>query len=381
MNQRGFWAVLGAWTAIGLCSFSRFYTGSFDGAAKYPWYQLFLLEMLFWWALALCTPPIFALSARFPAGPPKTWLHLLAHSGFALVFTAGFCVFMVFYVGIHPIFSALFAPGDGWTARYEKAADQYALFCLIIYAVILAVGHAVNYYTQFRNRERQGAALQVQNSMLSAQLAEARLLALRMQIHPHFLFNTLHSVAGLIRDNRAPEAIRMISGLGDLLRMALDSSAEEETTLREELVFVRRYLDIEQVRFEDRLQTAIDAEDGVLGARVPRLILQPSVENAIRHGVSQRTASGRVSVKAWKRDAWLWLEVRDDGPGPPSVADSEETSGRGIKITKARLERLYSRDQSFSLEAAKDGGAIATIRIPFEEAGLESSWKRAASAP
>jgi len=198
---------------------------------------------------------------------------------------------------------------------------------------------------------------------LQVQLADARLDALRMQLNPHFLFNTLHAIAALVE--RDPAGVRrMIARLSELLRLTMDSEAEHEVTLGEELSFLRRYIDIMEVRFQGRLRTSIDAGEETLEAFVPRLILQPIVENALEHGAARATGEGIVAIAARRRDADLVITVINNGPGvEPATA-----TGIGLGNTRARLTELYGGAASFTLTSRSEGGAIAEMVLPFRTA-------------
>lgn len=197
-------------------------------------------------------------------------------------------------------------------------------------------------------------------SQLETQLAGAQLDALRMQIHPHFLFNTLNAIAALQRQD-SEAAQRMMVRLADFLRLTLESSGDQEVSLRREVDFLSRYLEIERIRFAERLAVDMAIDPDALDARVPNLILQPIVENAIRHGVAARSAPGRLEIGASRRNGCLFLRVKDSGPGmKPSPSE-----GIGLINTRARLDKLYGRASRLSLENAQDGGLEVTIQIPL----------------
>jgi LytS/YehU family sensor histidine kinase len=184
-----------------------------------------------------------------------------------------------------------------------------------------------------------------------------------MQLNPHFLFNALNSIAMLVRGGRNDEAVRMLAGLGDLLRAVLDDQRPHEVPLRDELDFLRRYLDIEQIR-AGRLRVSVDVAPDAMEARVPNLILQPIVENAIRHGIARSSAAGLVEIGAWRENGSLLLSVRDDGPGVGEGA----TDGVGLRNTRARLARMYGDAQTLEMGDAEGGGTRVTLRIPFRAA-------------
>ncbi len=227
-----------------------------------------------------------------------------------------------------------------------------------MYWGVLWVGYAVDYYRRFKEEE-------IHASGLETQLAQAQLQALKMQLHPHFLFNTLNAVSTLVRTNKNEAATDMIAGLSDLLRLTLESSGAQEVTLKQELEFLERYLEIEQIRFGDRLRVRMDIEPGTLHARVPNLLLQPLVENAIRHGIAPRAEAGLIEIRAVREDDILRLHVRDDGPGLPE--GDRVHNGVGLSNTIARLERLYGSAQRVTLANAEDGGALITLELPFHE--------------
>jgi two-component system, LytTR family, sensor kinase len=199
---------------------------------------------------------------------------------------------------------------------------------------------------------------------LETSLAKAQVQALRMQLNPHFLFNTLHSISALVREENKALAIKMIAGLGDLLRQSLQVNSQE-VTLRQELDFLEKYLEIEQLRFQDRLNVKMMIDPDTVQATVPCLILQPLVENALRHGISKSAKASLIEIRAIKENGNLILQVHDDGPGFPAEIKPSNGNRIGIANTQARLESLYRSAFRFQLENAEDGGALATISIPF----------------
>jgi two-component system LytT family sensor kinase len=234
---------------------------------------------------------------------------------------------------------------------------------LLIYGAIIGVSYAVSYY--FRFREREFRASQLEN-----QLVQAQLQTLKMQLQPHFLFNTLNGIAGLVRDSRNKAAVDMLAGLSDLLRYTLENAGKQEVPLKEELEFLELYLDIQQMRFSDRLKVEMRIEPEVLDALVPNLILQPLVENAIRHGISLRAAAGIVGVSAARDDGLLRIRIYDDGPGlkRDEVDGAATVEGVGLSNTRARLAQLYGERQRFSLAERAGGGVEAVLVFPFVKA-------------
>ena len=246
----------------------------------------------------------------------------------------------------------------GLLALYGMLAIRYVHLELLIYAAILGVGYSFDYYHKLRERDLQASQLQ-------AQLVQAQLQALKMQLHPHFLFNTLNAISVMVRKGANQEAVRMLAGLSDLLRMALDNQGAQCVSLRQELEFLERYLALEQIRFQDRLQVKMKIQPETLHAQVPNLILQPIVENAICHGIAARADAGLVELRTWREDGSLMLQVRDDGPGLHGADVSTAGQGLGLTNTRARLEQLYGRSYRFDIKDGENGGAVATLEIPF----------------
>ena len=186
-----------------------------------------------------------------------------------------------------------------------------------------------------------------------------------MQLHPHFLFNTLHTIAGLVRSNESKPAVDMIAGLSDLLRHALENADEHEVPFREEMKFVELYLGIQKVRFSDRLKVQLEAADNTMDALVPNLLLQPLVENAIRHGISEKETAGLIVVEAYQDHEMLHIRVCDDGPGVVAGWRLENNSGIGLSNTRARLLHLYGSNHRFELKSGDHGGMTVSIAIPL----------------
>jgi LytS/YehU family sensor histidine kinase len=239
---------------------------------------------------------------------------------------------------------------------------------VIIYWMILFGGQVIDYHRRLREGE-------LRESRLQSQLAMAQLEALKMQLHPHFLFNTLHAISALVGKN--PEAAdRMIARLSDLLRMSLESAGAQEVLLEQELEFLQGYLDIQKVRFGDRLNVAMDVDPGALHAFVPSMILQPLVENAIKHGIAPRASGGSISISAGRRDGLLKIQIKDDGPGLPSAAGSVNF-GVGLSNTSARLEQLYGGAHRFELSNGAEGGLLVELDLPFRtSAGRDDDASR-----
>ena len=259
------------------------------------------------------------------------------------------------------------ARAEGSLGAYYARHFGYGFYIDLIIALLIVLGsHALLYYDDFR-------AGQLEQSALKTQLAQAQLRALKMQLHPHFLFNTLHSISSLVLED-PPKANSMIARLGDFLRLTLDNSDQQFVTLKEETDFLRCYLEIEQVRFGDRLRVAFEMEPPTLSAQVPHLILQPVVENAIQHAVAPRTAQSQIKIKAGHRNGFLRVEIQDNGPGMTASDASPADRGLGLNNVRARLKQIYGQDFRFELTNNPGGGLTVGMEIPFQtDAGISGS--------
>jgi two-component system, LytTR family, sensor kinase len=236
----------------------------------------------------------------------------------------------------------------------------------ILYLGVLAAGFAREYFRRYQTGHREALRLTAEAAGLQGQLAEARLAALRTQLNPHFLFNTLHAISALV--GRDPAGVRrMIARLSELLRSTLEDDRPQRTVERE-VAFIARYLEIMQVRFEGKLAVETVIEPAARDALVPTLILQPLVENAVGHGVAKVRGAGRVEVTARRLGDRVQLTVRDNGPGWPDGGPPVAARGIGLRNTEARLRQTYGDAQRFVLENAEDGGARAVVEVPYRAA-------------
>ncbi len=302
-----------------------------------------------WYVWGALAPFIIWTDRRFAARSRTLTRRLLLHLPASLVWTSVF-VLALFVVNV--ILS-------GQPLSVPSLADFWGTFQWNIQVYWLIVGGwlAWDYYRESRNRELKA-------TQLEKLLAEARLQTLQTQLQPHFLFNALNTISAFVERN-PKGARRMIEHLGDLLRFSLDRSARQETTLQEELAALDHYLAIQRVRFEDHLKVSVVVEPETLSAAVPGLILQPLVENAIRHGATQRSSS--IEVSAWRDNGSLHLRVMDDGPGLPPSWQMSERAGIGLSNTQQRLAQLYPAAHRFSVHEAPGGGVVAEVVIPFHE--------------
>lgn len=230
---------------------------------------------------------------------------------------------------------------------------------LILYVAILGVGYALE------SRDRL-ARQQTETARLNEQLSRAQLESLRRQVEPHFLFNSLNAVAGLVREGRSETAVNAISKLSDFLRRVLEDSNRQEVRLDEEIEYLQKYLEVQKIRFADRLEVKLQVPADLLRSQVPSLILQPMVENAIKHGIAKRAQGGEIRVSATRSNGMLKLTVYNDGPGLV-VGGENGSSGIGISNTRTRLQRLYGESFELSLQNHGQHGVEAAVSVPFRE--------------
>ena len=310
------------------------------------------------WTWAAFTPLILWLSHWSSGRGRSRWarIPLLLLVGIAVAIVVYTLLDVARFIIIDPPVGRRGGRGGGTAFAPLRELGRFRfLNQLLVYLAVLATGFAREFFLRDQRRQRQAAHLQ-------AQLAEARLDALRMQINPHFLFNTLHAISALVE--RDPGGVRrMIARLSELLRHTIDSHAKDEIPLRDELAFLKRYIEIMEIRFQGKLFVEMKIDEGTLDARVPNLVLQPIVENALEHGVSRVRGEGRIVIESLREGERLLLRVRDNGPG---LSASNET-GVGLTNTSARLAELYGDAASLTLDEAEGGGVIAEIALPYRD--------------
>ncbi|MBI4419418.1 MAG: histidine kinase [Gemmatimonadetes bacterium] len=338
--------VSAAWLAPGLIAAGRTYLEiRFGGWTDGTWRHI-AFQGGDWMMYGLLTPFVFLLARRFPLGRARLARHLPVHFGGAILLCAGWAAGGIVLRRLLDIDrqDSLVREFVGWFMTSLP-------FGIAVYFAVLGAAHAVLYLTQ--------------TALLSDQLAAARLGALRMQIQPHFLYNSLNAVTVTLRDRDTRTATRMLEMLGEMLHRVMRPDRPQEVPLAEELDFVRQYLAIEQIRFSDRLQPVLEVDPAVTNAAVPDFVLQPLVENALRHGLARRTSAAMLRIQAWREGNDLVLTVTDDGPGPEGGAERRE--GMGLTNTRERLAALFGARASLTLAPTPQGGAVATIRIPYRE--------------
>jgi len=322
----------------------------------HAWVKLFWTCVVGWIPWALATPLVEFLGRRFPPvrlRPLWMWLpHLVACPTIGLVF----CSWASWLEVLFNPYAYPTGPGSFRHLLFDKFYSGI-LSSLVLYGMILAVSYVLD------SRERL-AYQQTETARLSELLSKAQLDALRRQIEPHFLFNTLNAVAGLVRDGRNDAAVGMIAELSDFLRRVLQGSTQQQVALGEEMEFAQKYLDIQKVRFAERLQLSVDVPRELYPAQVPSLILQPMVENAVKHGIAKRAQGGAIRIAASRCDGVLTLRVWNDGPSLP-VGWEMARSGIGMSNVRTRLQSLYGDAFELSMRNQDAGGVEVSVSLPF----------------
>ena len=356
-----FW-IAAIWSGVGLFDATQTVFAMRAEGMHHAWRWLFLTLLVEWLPWALATPFVLRLGRRFPPTqlrPLSTWLrHLSACIAIDLAFSA-------------------------WSATLEKLTNPYAgpgpgkflhlvsgkfygglLASFILYTTVLLVSYLLD------SRERL-ARQQTEAARLNEQLMKAQLSALRRQIEPHFLFNTLNSIAGLVREKRNDAAVTMIVELSDFMRRVLEDSNRQEVPLGEELEYTRKYLEIQKVRFVERLQCTMNVPSELLPAQVPVLILQPIVENAIKHGIAKRVQGGALRILASRSNGMLTLSVYNDGPSLPAMSETIPP-GIGISNMRTRLQSLYGNNFRLEMQNQGSTGVEVSVSVPFNDAHLQN---------
>jgi signal transduction histidine kinase len=333
-------AVLAAYSVLTLLFTGQVRLDYMVAGRQVSWAQAFAISSVAWYSWALLTPIVIWLGRRWPITLKRWWRAIVIHGPL--------CLLLMTVKGFAAVFVVRHAIGMA-----PQPAPLLTLYVgFFTYFTILGADAAMR---QARARREQ----ELRTSELQGELARAELDALRMRLHPHFLFNTLNSIAALMRED-VEAADLMLTRLSDLLRMTLDRSEAQEAPLRDELDFVDKYIEIQRVRFGDRLTTRVEASPDTLALAVPSLMLQPIVENAFRHGAGAKPGPVTIAIRCQRRSDHVDIEVEDDGPGPPPVL----RSGYGLETTRARLRHLYGSAAGLTLERAASGGAIARLTVP-----------------
>ena len=349
--------VFGVFSALQAYNYVKLFTDN-----ERPFYVLLALNVTYWYAWAVLVPGMLWMARRYRI-ERQTWKRAAAmHCLGVLAFTLAHAVMWV-TVRVWVMQALAGRELDWWLAFRELFFLNFD-WEMMTYWSVIGLSHALDFHRESRERELTSAQLQ-------AQLAEAQLQSLQRQLHPHFLFNTLHTISALMhRDIEAADA--MLARLSDLLRLTFEHMGTQTVSLTDELEFLDKYLDIERVRFGDRLDVQVDVEPETLDAPVPYLLLQPLVENALRHGIAPKVGGGRVGVTVRRDGDTLRVVVEDNGVGLSDEKLAALRAGVGIGNTRSRLERLYGSRHRFELYRPAGGGLGVAVTIPFTvDAGAE----------
>jgi hypothetical protein len=350
--------LLGAvfWTLLGLAFAMQSYLSALQRGSPVSWSFAIRRSLADWYIFALLSIPALWLVRHYRLGRQTWHRRFFIHLGASVVFSLAWMAMrsaiehyqLIGRVGRYPLVS--------FQEAFMYALVATFFFNMLIYWVIVSVSHALAFYVEAREREVRAAELE-------SRLAQARLQALQMQLNPHFLFNTLQAISTLMR-KQVDAADRMLIRLSDLLRYALERTDAHEVPLKQELDFLGRYLEIEQIRFGERLEVKMQVQPETLDAWVPNLLLQPLVENAIRHGIEPNARTGRILLTARRQENTLELQVQDNGNGLSRAPSTRK--GVGLANVRARLEQLYGSESSFEMSNAETGGLVVRVKIPWQ---------------
>ena len=305
---------------------------------------------------ATLSPIVLLLALRYPINRATWKLRVPLYLGGAVTFAASHVALRML---VYPVMDSMTKQPFpvGWSLFMRLFLYNLPDDCFSVFLAVVVIAHTMHHYRESRSRELRA-------SQLETRLAQAQLRALKSQLQPHFLFNTLHSISTLMLTN-VTAADAMLVRLSELLRLSLDNNSVQETTLNREMQFVEVYLEIEKMRFGDRLQVRCEVDADTLDARVPHLLLQPLVENAIRHGASRRAEGGEVWITAARRHDELIIEVGDNGPGFSPKRDGTGKHGLGLNATRERLQVFYGNRQRLEIHSAPGRGTIVEVQIPW----------------
>jgi two-component system LytT family sensor kinase len=330
----------------------------FAEGRRHAWLPLFVIELTTWLPWALATPWIINLARRYPIIRSTTLRTVAIH-------LAAFVTISAVAEAWSATLQVLFNPwGNRRAPTFWDTWSITLLYQILIFVIAYLLILTITYLVDSReNMARQ----MTETARLNEELSKAQLAALRQQMEPHFMFNTLNSIAGLVRDCRNDAAVSMIVGLSEFLRRASEDSHRSQVTLGEEVEYLQRYVDIQNVRFGERLRVSMDIPADLLQAKVPNLLLQPLVENAIKHGIAQRVAGGTVRVAGARRDDRLHLSVYNDGPSFPKHWQTT-SAGVGLANLRTRLQILYGNASELAMTRAEPDGVEVVVSLPLQDA-------------
>jgi two-component system LytT family sensor kinase len=354
-KQRWVW-IASIWLGFGLVDATQTVFVMRSEGMHHAWVRLFVVITLWFLPWALATGTVMRLGRRFPPvklGSAVTWLVHLACCAIIGLLYAAWATFLDVLLKPYANPPSPLPFVHLWLDMFYNGM----VFTMVLYCVILAVSYVLDSNSRL-------AYQQTETARLNEQLSRAQLDALRRQIEPHFLFNTLNAIAGLVREKRNDTAVTMIAGLSDLLRRLFEDSTSQQAPLGEEVEFAQKYLDIQKVRFVERLQFSVDVPSELMLARVPTLILQLMVENAIKHGIAHRAQGGEIRIAASRCQDRLTLSVYNDGPAARWEKIDE---GIGLSNMRTRLQGLYGNAFELKTQNQAPGGVEVSVSVPFKE--------------
>ena len=359
--------ILCAWTIVGLLFTVREIVVAKVHGGHVNWVIVGAIELVYWNVWAACTPLVIALAKRFPLTGPRFVPHIAIHTitSFLMAPLGAITEYFLSRVLLQSVFHITDPGALRLLPTFTVSVLSMSFTGVLTYWLVVGLYQSIHFYQAAMERQTIAAQLEMQ-------LSHAELENLKSQLHPHFLFNSLHTIGVLMQEN-VDAASRLLVCLGDLLRMALERR-ENEITLQSELEFVGKYLEIEQTRFHDRLNVHMDVPPDLLAVYVPSLALQPLVENAIKHGISVDSAAGRLEIAAQLHNGGVRLSVRDDGPGP--APGSRLRFGVGLTNVQSRLKQLYGNEASLELTGGNGRGFEAVITIPLRSSHEDASPHR-----
>lgn len=350
-TEIGFWRYLALWTAVAVAFAIQQYLAAGLRGSSWPMYDYLRWSMIQWYIWAALAPTVFRLAERYPVRMP------LRLRGLGAQLVASVCVTFVAMV-VGAMISTVFEP-SGFDQQLWYFLAQHFATGLLTYWALFAIQQAIHFHAEKARRE-------IEASRLATELAQSRLLALKSQLQPHFLFNTLHAIITLLDEDKV-SAEDMLLRLSELLRAFLEDYDGQEISLRQELTLIELYLGIQRIRFKDRLTTQIYIAPDTLDCAVPSLILQPIVENAIRHGIGQRVGSDNIEIESRREGDTLCIDVRNRNSTLATGPVESAGHGIGLSNTRLRLKELYGGAAEVRLEMIWPEGVVCRIRVPFRE--------------
>jgi len=355
------------WTALGAVESVNAFIGNLLRGTPRSWVVVLINNMPWWYTWLFLTPAILWVAHLAPLDSRRWKRSFAVHAVTGFVLSVAHLVIegSIFFL-LRP--AAVPGPVTAW-GQIIGFLYSYLMIDLLTYWAVVGGYSAFVYRQRLRAGAVRSARLEAQSAQLALGLVEARMHALRMELNPHFLFNTLNAISGLVRKQEGPAAIEMLARLATLLRTTLDQELSPVISVSEEIALLRQYLEIERVRFGDRLEVHVNVHEGASTALIPTLLLQPLVENAVKHGVSSRSGKARIDVDIWCDETRLFIAVQDTGNGISSQGANVLQEGVGLSNSRARLRALYGNDAALVLRNGSTSGARVEINMPLSPAG------------